>query len=210
MSVRRLCDLKVNRKVAARAPGDNAFTFNDILDKSASCNYASKEVSCQTQGEGQGVGPCFWQRVTNGQYRGRRRRKINQTFAWTLKKKFMFTSIQKKFTNIFLRQLQLLQAEITTNTSSPVAGWQNDDRPVPVHESSGYRALIVWLLSSIQAPGGARPMSARTPFKSDAVLVEKKFARSKKSSPGRRPNDVRPMIFILSDPKNYCPAAVSF
>jgi hypothetical protein len=46
----------------------------------------------------------------------------NQTFAWTLKKKFMFTSIQKKFTNIFLRQLQLLQAEITTNTSSPVAG----------------------------------------------------------------------------------------
>jgi hypothetical protein len=53
MSVRRLCDLKVNRTVAARAPGDNDFTFNNILDKLASCNYASKEVSCQTQGEGQ-------------------------------------------------------------------------------------------------------------------------------------------------------------
>jgi hypothetical protein len=39
-----------------------------------------------------------------------------------IEEKFMFTSIQKKFTNIFLRQLQLLQAEITTNTSSPVAG----------------------------------------------------------------------------------------
>jgi hypothetical protein len=53
MSVRRLCDLKVNRTVAARAPGDNDLTFNDILYKSASCNYASKEVSCQSQGEGQ-------------------------------------------------------------------------------------------------------------------------------------------------------------
>jgi hypothetical protein len=33
MSVRRLCDLKVNRTVAAGAPGNNDFTFNDILDK---------------------------------------------------------------------------------------------------------------------------------------------------------------------------------
>jgi hypothetical protein len=53
MSVRRLCDLKVNQTVAARAPGDNDFTFNDILYKSASCNYASKEISCQSQVEGQ-------------------------------------------------------------------------------------------------------------------------------------------------------------
>jgi hypothetical protein len=95
----------------------------------------------------------------------------------------MLTSIQKKFTNIFLRQLQLLQAEITTNTSSPFAGWQNDDRPVPVYESFGYRAIIVWLLVSIQAPGRARPMSARTPFKSDGVLVEQKIARSKNHRP---------------------------
>jgi hypothetical protein len=100
-----------------------------------------------------------------------------------------------------LRQLQLLQAEITTNTSSPVAGWQNDDRPVSVHESSGYRAIIVWLLSSIQAPGGARPMSARAPFKSDAVFSRTKNRPIKKiiarSPPGDRTMSARWYLYSV-------------
>jgi hypothetical protein len=80
--------------------------------------------------------------------------------------------------------MQKFQAEITTNSSSTISIRQNDDRPVPVHESSGYKGILVCQLLCIRAPGRARAMSARVPLKSGGVFESKIVIQSKKHRPG--------------------------
>ena len=78
---------------------------------------------------------------------------------------------------------------------------------MPVHELSGYRAIIVRQLVSNFVPDGACAMSARMPLKSEVSLDQKQSLDPKIIA--RCPWTVHARWFFeLIDPKNYRPDAV--
>ena len=85
-----------------------------------------------------------------------------------------------------------------SNSSCPVNGQQNDDRPMPVHELSGFRVIILHQLVSISVPVGACAMSAWMHLKSEDVFGSKTITDPKNIA-WCPPDD----FFKLNDPKNY-------